>query len=266
MKKRADERLVELGLARDLELARSLIMEGRVFLGQERLRLPSQAIEEGERPVVKEASRYVSRGGYKLERAMELYPIRLEGARCLDVGSSTGGFTDCMLQNGASEVYAIDVGYGLLDYRLRQDERVHVRERTNARRLTLDQLDGRAADFASMDVSFISVRMVLPTVCACLRDGAELVILVKPQFEAPRDKVGKGGIVRDPQVHREVLQEALAFLPQVNLTALGLTVSPIKGMDGNTEFLLYAGLRTEKPQGNVSIEETLALAWNGRLV
>lgn len=261
MKKRIEEWLVERGLAKDLELARSLVMEGRVFLGQERVRLASQLAEENAELSLHEKPRYASRGGYKLERAMEAFSLRLEGLRCLDVGSSTGGFTDCMLQNGAARVYAIDVGYGLLDYRLRQDARVRVLERTNARRLSLEQIDGVLADFASMDVSFISVKTVLPAVCSCLREEARLVLLIKPQFEAEKALVGKGGIVRDPQVHRAVLEDVLGFLPTIGLTPLGLTVSPIKGMDGNTEFLLLAGWRTKEPAVVPDLAGVLEIAW-----
>lgn len=261
MKKRIEEWLVERGLAKDLELARSLVMEGRVFLGQERVRLASQLAEENAELSLREKPRYASRGGYKLERAMEAFSLRLEGLRCLDVGSSTGGFTDCMLQNGAARVYAIDVGYGLLDYRLRQDARVRVLERTNARRLSLEQIDGVLADFASMDVSFISVKTVLPAVCSCLREEARLVLLIKPQFEAEKALVGKGGIVRDPQVHRAVLEDVLGFLPTIGLTPLGLTVSPIKGMDGNTEFLLLAGWRTKEPAFAPDLAGVLEIAW-----
>ena len=261
MKKRIEEWLVERGLAKDLELARSLVMEGRVFLGQERVRLASQLAEENAELSLREKPRYASRGGYKLERAMEVFSLRLEGLRCLDVGSSTGGFTDCMLQNGAARVYAIDVGYGLLDYRLRQDARVRVLERTNARRLSLEQIDGVLADFASMDVSFISVKTVLPAVCSCLREEARLVLLIKPQFEAEKALVGKGGIVRDPQVHRAVLEDVLGFLPTIGLTPLGLTVSPIKGMDGNTEFLLLAGWRTKEPALVPDLAGVLEIAW-----
>lgn len=261
MKKRIEEWLVERGLAKDLELARSLVMEGRVFLGQERVRLASQLAEENAELSLREKPRYASRGGYKLERAMEAFSLRLEGLRCLDVGSSTGGFTDCMLQNGAARVYAIDVGYGLLDYRLRQDARVRVLERTNARRLSLEQIDGVLADFASMDVSFISVKTVLPAVCSCLREEARLVLLIKPQFEAEKALVGKGGIVRDPQVHRAVLEDVLGFLPTIGLTPLGLTVSPIKGMDGNTEFLLLAGWRTKEPAVVPDLARVLEIAW-----
>ena len=261
MKKRIEEWLVERGLAKDLELARCLVMEGRVFLGQERVRLASQLAEENAELSLREKPRYASRGGYKLERAMEAFSLRLEGLRCLDVGSSTGGFTDCMLQNGAARVYAIDVGYGLLDYRLRQDARVRVLERTNARRLSLEQIDGVLADFASMDVSFISVKTVLPAVCSCLREEARLGLLIKPQFEAEKALVGKGGIVRDPQVHRAVLEDVLGFLPTIGLTPLGLTVSPIKGMDGNTEFLLLAGWRTKEPAVVPDLAGVLEIAW-----
>ena len=192
---------------------------------------------------------------------MEAFSLRLEGLRCLDVGSSTGGFTDCMLQNGAARVYAIVVGYDLLEYRLRLDARVRVLEWTNARRLSLEQIDGVLADFASMDVSFISVKTVLPAVCSCLREEARLVLLIKPQFEAEKALVGKGGIVRDPQVHRAVLEDVLGFLPTIGLTPLGLTVSPIKGMDGNTEFLLLAGWRTKEPALAPDLAGVLEIAW-----
>ncbi len=262
MKIRADDWLVLHRLAQDKSLAERLVMEGRVFLLQERIAVASQLIEETQTLSVREAPRYVSRGGYKLEKAMQEFPISLKDKRCLDIGSSTGGFTDCMLKNGARHVYAVDVGYGLLDYSLRQDERVTVLERTNARRLQLAQIDGEAADFASMDVSFISVKTVLPAVCGCLSAEADLVILVKPQFEAPRQKVGKGGIVRDRAVHAEVLMDVLGFLPSVGLKAGGLTVSPIKGMDGNTEFLLFATRRKDAPDAAIDIETVVENAWN----
>ena len=157
----------------------------------------------------------------------------------MDVGSSTGGFTDCMLQKGAQKVYAVDVGYGLLDWKLRNDPRVVVMERTNARLLNPEMTGGERMDFASMDVSFISIRTVLPAVRTCMKENAHLAVLVKPQFEARREQVGKGGIVRDPKVHREVLETVIAAMPAIGLMPQGLTVSPIKGVGGNTEFLLH---------------------------
>ncbi|MDR3085520.1 MAG: TlyA family RNA methyltransferase, partial [Christensenellaceae bacterium] len=200
MKIRLDECLVKKGLAGDLSLAKSLVMEGRVFLGQERLRLPSTPVGVDAALWLKPESPYVSRGGLKLARALEEFPIELSGRVCMDIGSSTGGFTECMLKNGAKGVYSIDVGYGLLDWKLRQDERVTVMERTNAKNLLPDLFPERAS-FASMDLSFISVKKVLPAALSCMEEGAELVILVKPQFEAPRGQVGKGGIVRQRAVH-----------------------------------------------------------------
>ena len=238
MKKRIEEWLVERGLAKDLELARSLVMEGRVFLGQERVRLASQLAEENAELSLREKPRYASRGGYKLERAMEAFSLRLEGLRCLDVGSSTGGFTDCMLQNGAAKVYAVDVGYGQLAWKLRSDERVVCLERTNARYLSHEQIP-QELDFASIDVSFISLKLILPAVWGVLKDGGHVACLVKPQFEAGKEKVGKKGVVRDPAVHLEVLEHFLEHAKEANFTVLGLTFSPIRGPEGNIEYLGY---------------------------
>lgn len=257
MKIRLDDWLLHNDLAQDLPHARSLVMEGRVFMGQDRLTLPSLMVEQAAPIYLKDQLAYVSRGGLKLEKAIREYGLQLQGKICMDVGSSTGGFTDCMLQNGASRVFSIDVGYGLLDWKLRNDPRVTVMERTNARKLTADSLGGAAADFMSMDVSFISIEKVLPAVMTCLKPDAEAAILVKPQFEAPREDVGKGGIVRERRVHQAVLERALSFMPGIGLCVKGLTVSPVKGADGNTEFLLYAV--KQDPQTRISPDITSIL-------
>lgn len=239
-RERLDEALVRLQIADTVEKARAIIMEGRVFQNGQRLDKPALPLKTDAGLVVKgDKIPYVSRGGLKLERAIRAFALDLSGLICLDVGSSTGGFTDCMLQNGAQRVFSVDVGYGLLDWKLRNDPRVTVLERVNARNLSPELLGGCAADFASMDVSFISVRTVLPAVRTCVREGAHLAVLVKPQFEARREQVGKGGIVRDPQVHREVLLGVIAAAPGMGFAPLGLAVSPIRGAEGNVEFLLH---------------------------
>jgi 23S rRNA (cytidine1920-2'-O)/16S rRNA (cytidine1409-2'-O)-methyltransferase len=181
---------------------------------------------------------YVSRGGLKLEKALAAFPIDLTAAVCMDIGASTGGFTDCMLQNGASKVYAVDVGYGQLAWKLRQDDRVVVMERTNIRKVTEENL-AEPLDFASIDVSFISLKLVLPVAHRLLREDGEIVCLIKPQFEAGKEKVGKKGVVRDPAVHVEVAESVVAFAAEIGLRPLGLTFSPIKGPEGNIEYLLH---------------------------
>ncbi len=247
-RERLDEALVRLQIADTVEKARALIMEGRVFQNGQRLDKPALPLKTDAGLVVKgDKIPYVSRGGLKLERAIRAFALDLSGLICLDVGSSTGGFTDCMLQNGAQRVFSVDVGYGLLDWKLRNDPRVTVLERVNARNLSPELLGGCAADFASMDVSFISVRTVLPAVRTCVREGAHLAVLVKPQFEARREQVGKGGIVRDPQVHREVLLGVIAAVPGMGFAPLGLAVSPIRGAEGNVEFLLHLRAGAAEP-------------------
>lgn len=247
-RERLDEALVRLQIADTVEKARALIMEGRVFQNGQRLDKPALPLKTDAGLVVKgDKIPYVSRGGLKLERAIRAFALDLSGLICLDVGSSTGGFTDCMLQNGAQRVFSVDVGYGLLDWKLRNDPRVTVLERVNARNLSPELLGGCAADFASMDVSFISVRTVLPAVRTCVREGAHLAVLVKPQFEARREQVGKGGIVRDPQVHREVLLGVIAAAPGMGFVPLGLAVSPIRGAEGNVEFLLHLRAGAAEP-------------------
>ena len=247
-RERLDEALVRLQIADTVEKARAIIMEGRVFQNGQRLDKPALPLKTDAGLVVKgDKIPYVSRGGLKLERAIRAFALDLSGLICLDVGSSTGGFTDCMLQNGAQRVFSVDVGYGLLDWKLRNDPRVTVLERVNARNLSPELLGGCAADFASMDVSVISVRTVLPAVRTCVRKGAHLAVLVKPQFEARREQVGKGGIVRDPQVHREVLLGVIAAAPGMGFAPLGLAVSPIRGAEGNVEFLLHLRAGAAEP-------------------
>ena len=247
-RERLDEALVRLQIADTVEKARAIIMEGRVFQNGQRLDKPALPLKTDAGLVVRgDKIPYVSRGGLKLERAIRAFALDLSGLICLDVGSSTGGFTDCMLQNGAQRVFSVDVGYGLLDWKLRNDPRVTVLERVNARNLSPELLGGCAADFASMDVSFISVRTVLPAVRTCVREGAHLAVLVKPQFEARREQVGKGGIVRDPQVHREVLLGVIAAVPGMGFAPLGLAVSPIRGAEGNVEFLLHLRAGAAEP-------------------
>ncbi len=236
-KKRLDLLLVDLGLAESRQKAQALIMAGEVFVKGQRVDKSGTAIpEDAEVEVRGKKLPYVSRGGLKLEKALNTFPITVEGKICMDTGASTGGFTDCMLQRGASKVYAVDVGYGQLDYRLREDARVICMERTNARYLTHEQIP-EELDFATVDVSFISLRLILPMLRGLLRPEGEVVCLVKPQFEAGREKVGKKGVVRDPAVHLEVLEQFLLHAEQADFSVLGLTFSPIRGPEGNIEYL-----------------------------
>jgi 23S rRNA (cytidine1920-2'-O)/16S rRNA (cytidine1409-2'-O)-methyltransferase len=245
MKTRADQRLVELGLAQSREKARSLIMEGMVSCDGVRLEKPGTAVNEAQVLAVKEnALPYVSRGGLKLEKAIRVYGLDLNGKVAVDVGASTGGFTDCMLQNGVKKVYAIDVGYGQLDWRLRSDARVKVMERTNARFLTPEWFE-ETPEFATVDVSFISIRLILPGLFGALKNGASAVVLVKPQFEAGRGKVGKNGVVREPEIHSEVLLGAAHFASSAGFSIQALDFSPITGPKGNIEFLMILQKNTE---------------------
>ncbi len=234
---RLDQALVQQGYAPTRQKAQAIIMSGQVFVSGKRIDKCGFAIPaEAEIEVRGNTLRYVSRGGLKLEKAMQTWPITLEGAVCMDCGASTGGFTDCMLQNGASKVYSVDVGYGQLDWKLRTDPRVINMERTNARYLTVEQIPDKL-DFISVDVSFISLGLILPALQPLLRECGQMVCLVKPQFEAGREKVGKKGVVRDPAVHQEVLEQFLIHAAQNNLTVRGLTYSPIRGPEGNIEYL-----------------------------
>lgn len=239
-KERLDVLLVNRGLSESREKAKATIMAGLVFVKQQRVdkagtKFPLDIeIEVKGNPIP-----YVGRGGLKLEKAMETFPIDLTGATMMDIGASTGGFTDCALQHGAIKVFAVDVGYGQLAWKLRTDERVVNMERTNIRHVTVDDI-GSPVDFISIDVSFISLLKIMPAVVPLLRDGGAMVTLIKPQFEAGREFVGKGGIVRDLNVHEEVLTRVIHGIAACGISPIGLTYSPIKGADGNIEYLLYS--------------------------
>ena len=238
-RKRLDVVMVERGLAESRQKAQAVIMAGQVFVDGQKVDKAGAPVGEGQSVEVRgKPLAYVSRGGLKLEKAMELWPICLEGAVCADIGASTGGFTDCMLQNGAAKVYAVDVGYNQLDYRLRTHPRVVCMERTNARYLTREQIP-EPLDFFSVDVSFISLNLILPALRPLLKDGGEGVCLVKPQFEAGKEKVGKKGVVRDPAVHLEVLEHFIEHAAHGGFFVRDLTYSPIRGPEGNIEYLGY---------------------------
>ena len=236
-KTRLDVLLVERGYIETRQKAQATIMSGLVFVKGQRVDKPGTAVpNDAEIEVRGSALKYVSRGGLKLEKAMATFPIDLTGAICGDIGASTGGFTDCMLQNGAVKVYSVDVGYGQLAWKLREDPRVVCMERTNARYLTHEQVPDEL-DFASVDVSFISLKLILPALCGLLKEKGHVACLVKPQFEAGKEKVGKKGGVRDPAVHLEVLENFLVHAKESGFTVLGLTYSPIRGPEGNIEYL-----------------------------
>lgn len=238
-KKRLDVAVTELGLAESRQKAQAIIMAGEVYVnGQKVDKAGAPVAEDAKIEVRGKSLRYVSRGGLKLEKAMQCWPIHLEGAICADIGASTGGFTDCMLQNGAAKVYAVDVGYNQLDWRLRTHPQVVCMERTNARYLTNEQIP-QELDFFSVDVSFISLHLILPAVRPLIRAGGQAVCLVKPQFEAGKDKVGKKGVVRDPAVHLEVLEHFLVHAAEADFAVKDITFSPIKGPEGNIEYLGY---------------------------
>lgn len=237
-KKRVDLLLVERGLIESRQKAQAVIMAGEVFSGERRCDKPGLTLEEDAPLEVRGQPRYVSRGGLKLEKAMQCFPITLTDKTAADIGASTGGFTDCMLQNGAAKVYAVDVGYGQLAWSIRSDPRVVCLERTNARYLTREQIP-EPLDFASIDVSFISLGLILPALRQLMAPDGQIAALVKPQFEAGRDKVGKKGVVRDPAVHLEVLERFLEHAAQADFSVRGLDFSPIRGPEGNIEYLGY---------------------------
>lgn len=242
-KKRLDVAMVERGLAESRQKAQAVIMAGQVFVDGQRVdKAGAPVTEERTIEVRGRALPYVSRGGLKLEKAMQLWPIALNGAVCADIGASTGGFTDCMLQNGAQKVYAVDVGYNQLDYRLRTHPQVVCMERTNARYLTQEQIPD-PLDFFSVDVSFISLNLILPALRPLMKETGEGVCLVKPQFEAGKDKVGKKGVVRDPEVHLEVLEHFLEYAACAGFSVKDITFSPIRGPEGNIEYLGYLSVR-----------------------
>jgi len=254
-KERLDVLLVERGLFETREKAKAAVMAGLVSVAGERCDKPGTKLAEDVAITVKgELHPYVSRGGLKLEKALRTFEIDLTGKVMMDIGASTGGFTDCALQHGARKVYAIDVGYGQLAWSLRQDERVVVMERTNFRHLDPEQFPHEAPDAASIDVSFISLKLILPVLHRFLKPGGDVVALVKPQFEAGKEHVGKNGIVREPETHVRVLQEIGSFAASIGLQVKGVSFSPITGGEGNIEFLLH--LRKEPPA-----EEAERSAW-----
>lgn len=261
MKQRLDVALVERGLILSREKAKVVIMEGLVYVnGQKSDKAGAQVKDDDNIEIRGETLRYVSRGGKKLEKAMQVFPISLEGCTCIDIGASTGGFTDCMLQNGAKKVYSVDVGYGQLAWSLRTDERVVNLERTNIRYVTEEQIPD-PIDFISVDVSFISLTLVLPVAWKLLKDQACMVCLVKPQFEAGKDKVGKKGVVREPQIHKEVIRKVADCALGLGFAVKGLDYSPIKGPEGNIEYLLF--LQKTDSEGGLSdeiIDQTVAAA------
>ena len=238
-KQRADQALFEALNLESIALARALIMEGRVMAGDRKILRASELIRPEEQLRVRgELNAYVSRGAHKLRKALEVFDINLNGRICIDVGASTGGFTDVMLRAGATRVYAVDVGYNLLDYRLRSDARVTCMERTNARFLRPEDFTPRP-EFGATDVSFISLRAVLPAALGTLEgENRRFVALIKPQFEAPKEDVGEKGVVRDRAVHERVLEDILTFIPSTGWHVNGLDFSPIRGPEGNIEFLL----------------------------
>ena len=238
-KKRLDVLLFEKGFAESREKAKAIIMSGIVYADNQKADKPGTTYPEDIKLEVRGSTlKYVSRGGLKLEKALSVFPIDLNGAVAMDIGASTGGFTDCMLQNGARKVFSIDVGYGQLAWKLRQDERVVNLERTNFRYVTDEQIT-ETVDFFSVDVSFISLKKILPVARGFIRDGGTAVCLIKPQFEAGRENVGKNGVVRDPKIHENVIRDIIEFAAANGYSVLGLDFSPVKGPEGNIEYLLY---------------------------
>ncbi|MBQ7688833.1 MAG: TlyA family RNA methyltransferase [Clostridia bacterium] len=237
-KKRLDQYLFDEGLCESREKAKAAVMAGTVYVNGQKAIKPGVTLKQTDTVQVRGGMEFVSRGGYKLKKAMQAFSLDLQGKICMDVGASTGGFTDCMLQNGAKKVYAVDVGYGQLAWKLRSDVRVVNLERTNIRYLTAEDL-ADLPDFVSVDVSFISLKLVLPVVYGVLSSAGECVCLIKPQFEAGREKVGKKGVVREEQTHIEVVREILQTAQDVGFFVRGLDFSPIKGPEGNIEYLLY---------------------------
>ncbi len=240
MKERLDVILVRQGFAQSREKAKALLMTGNVFVDGQREDKAGTTFDESKIRIEVKGNPlpYVSRGGLKLERALRQFPITLQDMVCMDIGASTGGFTDCMLQNGAAKVYAIDVGHGQLDWKLRSDARVVCMEKTNFRYVT-DQDITEAVDFASVDVSFISLTKILIPARNLLCENGQMVCLIKPQFEAGRDKVGKKGVVREPEVHAEVVHKVVDYADMIGFTVRGVTYSPVKGPEGNIEYLLW---------------------------
>ena len=255
LKERLDVLLVKRGLVNSRQQAKAVIMAGEVFVNGEREDKAGTTFDEKVDIVVKSnKQKYVSRGGFKLEKAINCWPIDLKGKICMDIGSSTGGFTDCMLQNGASKVYAVDVGTNQLAWSLRSNEKVVSMEKTNIRYLTSDQVNDKI-QFASVDVSFISLSKILVPARELLEEGAQMVCLIKPQFEAGREKVGKKGVVRDKKVHIEVIEQVMLFAYNNKFDILDINYSPIKGPEGNIEYLIYIQKKSEKQESSYNWED-----------
>lgn len=254
-KLRLDAFLTNEGYFESREKAKAAIMAGIVYINGQKALKAGDNIKPDDTVEVRGGMEFVSRGGYKLKKAMSVFPISLEGKVCMDIGASTGGFTDCMLQRGATRVYCVDVGYGQLAWKLRSDERVINLERTNVRYITEEQIPEKT-DFSSIDVSFISLCLVLPKVYELLADNGECVALIKPQFEAGREKVGKKGVVREKSTHIEVVQKIIDFAKETGFTVKGLDFSPIKGPEGNIEYLLYVS-KEQGENAEISPEEVV---------
>ncbi len=256
MKERLDVLLVRQGFAESREKAKAIIMSGNVYVNDQKEDKAGTMFDETKVTLEVRGStlKYVSRGGLKLEKAMNHFDLSLDGKVCMDIGASTGGFTDCMLQNGAVKVYSVDVGHGQLDWKLRNDPRVVCMERTNIRYVLPENIQ-EAPEFVSIDVSFISLTKVLPPVKNLMAETAEMVCLIKPQFEAGREKVGKKGVVRDPKVHQEVIEMVMDFAASLGFVLLHLEFSPIKGPEGNIEYLLHLKKTPEEAVQIQGLEE-----------
>ncbi|MBE7013906.1 MAG: TlyA family RNA methyltransferase [Ruminococcaceae bacterium] len=254
LKQRIDTLLFEKGLAESREKAKSLIMAGVVYIDEQKVDKPGTNVSVNSNIIVRQGAKYVSRGGLKLEKSIENFDISLSDKVCMDIGASTGGFTDCMLQNGAKKVYSVDVGYGQLAWKLRCDDRVCNLERTNIRYLD-NSLISDPVEFVSIDVSFISLKLVLPKVKELLISSGDCVALIKPQFEAGREKVGKKGVVRDINVHKEVISNVFSFTRELGFKVVELDYSPIKGPEGNIEYLMHIKKESEIEFSDSLIED-----------
>ena len=263
-KTRLDQRVFDLGLAESREKAKAIIMSGAVYLNGQKADKPGMSVPADCLPEVRgETLKYVSRGGLKLEKALRVFPVDVSKKTCIDCGASTGGFTDVLLQNGAGRVYSVDVGYGQLAWKLRQDPRVVNLERCNLRYLTAEQVP-EPLDIAVMDVSFISIRLILPVIRQFLKPGADYICLIKPQFEAGREQVGKKGVVRDAAVHRSVIETCLNAAREAGYSVMGLDWSPIRGPEGNIEFLTWL-VNAQREEPVLDISAVVEAAHGGEL-
>lgn len=257
-KKRIDELLVERELAEDIEKAKRSVMAGMVYSGEERMDKPGSLLSvEAPLSIKDKRLKYVGRGGYKLEKALQSFSVNVADKIFMDIGSSTGGFTDCALKNGAKKCYAIDVGYNQLDWKLRNDPRVISMERTNFRHVTRDMLHNGLPEVVSIDVSFISLKHIFPVLAELLYEKNDIIALIKPQFEAFRDQVGEKGIIRDPAIHLEVLEKVVKYAADASFTLADLTYSPIKGTEGNIEFLAHFRWENTETSKEIILQEVV---------